>query len=845
MTSLFPPAPRGPTIVARRRARPRLEMLEDRRLLAGFAPTISEFALPPAPSAPLSIALGGDGNVYYSNPASNAIGRVTPQGVITEFPLPTNNGGPGDVEAGPDGNIWFVEPTGLGRLTVGGAGAGTINQFSLNLSASSSPAFLDSGPDGNLWFTDTGANLIGRVNTSGVLTGAFSLGQVNVGLNGITAGPDGAMWFLEGNTNAMGRITTGGTITRTNMNLPSGANPFEVYWSGVGGDNFLLFTQNGNDGIGLFDTSQPVGSRFRGTIPTTPGGAPTGLTRTPDGALYFTEGGTNTIGKIAAGTNFTVAFATPTAGSTPLSIVVGSDGNLWFTEGTADKIGRMTTSGQFTEFAVPKRGAFPSAIAAGPDGALWFAQNGSNTIGRISTAGVTTSFPIPTSTNTTQGITAGPDGNLWFTELGGNVVGRITPSGVVSEFSTPGGAASAPGFLTRGADGNLWYTDAGTNSIGRISVGGVISTVPIPTASSTPIGITAGPDGNLWFTESAGNKIGRVTPSGVITEFAIPTANSGPSGIAAGPDGNIWFLESIGDKIGQITPAGVITEYALPTRGVGAVVLTLGPDNNLWYTGNFTSVIGKVVIPPTPNTLTVALAPASDLGASSTDLITGGTTPTFTGTTRPGSVVTVTAQGENFLKTPQAIATATAGADGTWTATANLPLGDDRYQITVRSVAPDGQVATASLTTGAAPLVIATTGPVITNATLNTRTRTIVITFMSPAGLNLATLANPAAYGVAGKGVRKITGVTVAGSGTTVTVTLAFSAARNFSKKVTLLVRARLINDLAGNVLDGEFQNSLPSGDGVPGGFFLVTLPLKVKKGRFFNGGPIKIIINV
>jgi hypothetical protein len=33
-------------------------------------------------------------------------------------------------------------------------------------------------------------------------------------------------------------------------------------------------------------------------------------------------------------------------------------------------------------------------------------------------------------------------------------------------------------------------------------------------------------------------------------------------------------------------------------------------------------------------------------------------------------------------------------------------------------------------------------------------------------------------------------------------------------------------------------------GDGVSGGFFLVTLPLKLRRGRLFNGGGITLILN-
>lgn len=51
---------------------------------------------------------GPDGNLWFTAPFNNSIGRITPTGAITEFPLPL----PAqlrDIVAGPDGNLWFTE----------------------------------------------------------------------------------------------------------------------------------------------------------------------------------------------------------------------------------------------------------------------------------------------------------------------------------------------------------------------------------------------------------------------------------------------------------------------------------------------------------------------------------------------------------------------------------------------------------------------------------------------------------------------------------------------------------------------------------------------------------------
>src|SRR6202167_3482311 len=116
-------------------------------------------------------------------------------------------------------------------------------------------------------------------------------------------------------------------------------------------------------------------------------------------------------------------------------ITAGPDGALWFTEGDADKIGRITTMGVVTEYAVPTLGSDPYDISSGPDGALWFTEHYGYKIGRITTSGVLPEFSMPTMDAWPYGITAGPDGAMWFTEIADTVskVARITTAGLITE----------------------------------------------------------------------------------------------------------------------------------------------------------------------------------------------------------------------------------------------------------------------------------------------------------------------------------------------------------------------------------------------------------------------------
>jgi streptogramin lyase len=55
-------------------------------------------------------------------------------------------------------------------------------------------------------------------------------------------------------------------------------------------------------------------------------------------------------------------FPLSTAVSEPEGIATGPDGALWFTEAGTNKIGRITAAGVITEFPVPTAGSSPTDI---------------------------------------------------------------------------------------------------------------------------------------------------------------------------------------------------------------------------------------------------------------------------------------------------------------------------------------------------------------------------------------------------------------------------------------------------------------------------------------------------
>ena len=362
--------------------------------------------------------------------------------------------------------------------------------------------------------------------------------------------------------------------------------------------------------------------------------------------------GLATAGAAAAQGSVTVSeFRAPvtSSGATgPYGITRGPDGNLWFTGWNNSTIGRITPSGVVKTFRLPSGGS-PFGIASGPDGNLWFTESTGNKIGRITPTGKITEFPIPTASSDPTGITLGSDGNLWFTEELGNQIGRITPAGVITEFPLPTGS-TGPFNITSDAAGNLWFTLGGNSQIGRITTSGTITEFQIPNVGGNygpfgpeAIGIAGTADGNVWFTEFYGSYVGEINPQGVITQSPLPSTLSGPNDIAAGPDGNLYFTTNNTtnrhSRIGQITASG-LNDIIVPVNGGEEIGITSGPDGNVWFGHYGANRVGRVNLTATAAT-SVALATSANPATEGQPVTYTATVSGLSGTLPPsGETVT-------------------------------------------------------------------------------------------------------------------------------------------------------------------------------------------------------------
>jgi len=148
---------------------------------------------PQAPAFPASfaIAVGPDGNMWFTEFGANRIGRVTLSGDVTFFDLRAG-GIPQRLTAGPDEALWFTDAAGnrIGRLGLDGS-----DVYVPVPTPGSGPAAIILGPGRDLWFTEHAGNRIARVTPLGTITEFALPGPGDPG--GIALGPDRHVYFLS------------------------------------------------------------------------------------------------------------------------------------------------------------------------------------------------------------------------------------------------------------------------------------------------------------------------------------------------------------------------------------------------------------------------------------------------------------------------------------------------------------------------------------------------------------------------------------------------------------------------------------------------------------------------
>jgi virginiamycin B lyase len=156
-------------------------MTRDGKVMSYQAPSIRG-----APLSPHGIAAATDNSVWVTSVGHNAIYRVDPaSGEFKRYDIATPNAQPQDIALGADGNLWFTMPavSKIGRITP----RGQITEYASGLIGLQ---YVAAGPDGATWFSSRQG--IGRIDPSSGRVDTYPC----AGFGAMTTGPDGHLWVL-------------------------------------------------------------------------------------------------------------------------------------------------------------------------------------------------------------------------------------------------------------------------------------------------------------------------------------------------------------------------------------------------------------------------------------------------------------------------------------------------------------------------------------------------------------------------------------------------------------------------------------------------------------------------
>jgi len=288
----------------------------------------------------------------------------------------------------------------------------------------------------------------------------------------------------------------------------------------------------------------PSASAFppAGTVTTYPGITnPSYATQGPDGAMWVTSFGTNSLSRMTTSGTVTATY-TGNAFTFPTRIVTGGDGNLWFLR-QGQALVRMTTAGVTTEFTGP---AFTGVVAleVAADGTLWIGNYQTPSISHIDLNGnVLLTRSVVTSGNLIN-IAVGANGTVYFADQSSSI-GVVAPNGQLSTIQTPLTSVSS---VATDPDGSVWFSNnSPSGSMGRVAANGSISIFAQGQVDSC-FTIARDVDGAFWC--NGANAVTRVDAAGTSTQF--PTSNA-TTGVTSGPNRTMWFPMAYADLMAQIS----------------------------------------------------------------------------------------------------------------------------------------------------------------------------------------------------------------------------------------------------------------------------------------------------
>ena len=283
--------------------------------------------------------------------------RAVSQQKFVEYRMGEPQDAPIAIAAGPDGSVWFtIDHAG----TIGRVRNGHVEQLPTS-NRNVEPLGLAVADDGSAWYTDLAARAIAHISTVGEIA-RFALDTPITRLGRLAIAPDGAAWFADSTGYGLTRLKDG-VFTRYQIESARGG-PYGV---AVTADGTVWATlQNGNQLLQL------AADGTSGTFDLPRGGTvPTDVAVGSGGSVWFLQFRANRIGRFMDGQFSDVEVGGENAGLSGIAVAPNDD--VWFGMLRRASLGRLR-NGHIAVFALPRDNARPFSVAVYRGGNVWYAD---------------------------------------------------------------------------------------------------------------------------------------------------------------------------------------------------------------------------------------------------------------------------------------------------------------------------------------------------------------------------------------------------------------------------------------------------------------------------------------
>jgi virginiamycin B lyase len=301
---------------------------------AANVPPPSAFKFFPVSFQPGFIAAGADGNLWFTGSGVAKVGRLTPAGSESDYTI-SSAAKTELIAAGPDG-VWFTEPLAgsIGRITASGA----LKEFHVVPGPYSLLTFyqIAAGSDGAVWFSEPERRSLGRLTPSGAysevpLPPVAALANAPAGPLGVSPGPAGVIWFtaVAGSAqpagNVLGEIDAADKVTY--HVIPEPASLTVSLLTRASDDSLWMYstgTQTLPSAVGHYEAGLPIRTfDVPGKTDEAYGLAAAGAT------AWFTQLTSGTVLSINSAGHFT-SYTIPIHPLLLTGLTATPDGALWF-----------------------------------------------------------------------------------------------------------------------------------------------------------------------------------------------------------------------------------------------------------------------------------------------------------------------------------------------------------------------------------------------------------------------------------------------------------------------------------------------------------------------------------